>query len=66
MKKRWLTTKEAEKYSNLCFKTLKKRYLEGLISAKKIGNKWLWDRESIDAFLGEDSLKEELLLHEVK
>jgi hypothetical protein len=66
MEKRWLTTKEAEEYTNLCFKTLKKHYLEGFISAKKVGNKWLWDRVSIDAFLGEDSLKEELLLHEVK
>ncbi|WP_457644717.1 helix-turn-helix domain-containing protein [Persephonella sp.] len=57
MNKRWLTTKQAEEYSNLCFKTLKKYYLEGEIYAKKIGNKWIWDRESIDAFLNEDKVK---------
>jgi len=66
MMKRWLTTKEAEEYTNLCFKTLKKYYLEGSIYAKKLGNKWLWDRESIDAFFGEDNLRTELLLQEVK
>ena len=63
--KRWLTTKQAEEYTNLCFKTLKKYYLEGLIYARKIGNKWLWDRYSIDAFLGEDDLKTEALLQGV-
>ena len=62
--KRWLTTKEAEEYTSFCFKTLKKYYLSGLISAKKIGNKWLWDRNSIDAFLGEDEVKTEVLLRE--
>jgi excisionase family DNA binding protein len=65
MNKRWLTTKEACQYTNLCFKTLKKYHLEGFISAKKIGNKWLWDRESIDAFFGEDDLKTEALLQGV-
>jgi len=63
--KRWLTTKEAEEYTNLCFKTLKKYYLKGFIYAKKVGNKWLWDRKSIDAYLGEDDLKTEVLLQGV-
>jgi hypothetical protein len=65
MDKRWLTTKQAEEYTNLCFKTLKKYYLEGFIYAKKAGNKWIWDRYSIDAFFGEDDLKTEALLQGV-
>ena len=65
MNKRWLTTKEAEEYTNLCFKTLKKYWVEGHISAKKIGNKWLWDRESIDAFLKGEDFAAEILLSEM-
>ncbi|OMH39841.1 hypothetical protein BLW93_08480 [Desulfurobacterium indicum] len=53
------------KISYTTFKTLKKYYSEGLIAAKKIGNKWLWDRYSIDAFFGEDDLKAEALLQGV-
>ena len=63
--KRWLTTKEAEEYTNLCFKTLKKYYIEGFICARKVGNKWLWDRRSIDVFFGEDDIKTEALLQGV-
>ncbi len=67
MEKRRLTTKEAEEYTGLCFKTLKKLKEEGYITAKKIGNKWLWDRESIDNFFdfSEEDAKAELILHEV-
>ncbi len=63
--KKWLTTKEAEKYTNLCFKTLKKYWLEGHLQAKKIGNKWLWDRESIDNFLGEEQVNVKNILQKV-
>jgi len=65
MTKRWLTTKEAEEYTGLCFKTLKKYWEQGDISAKKIGNKWLWDRESIDIFLKGDDYTAELLLSKI-
>ena len=65
MTKRWLTTKEAEEYTNLCFKTLKKYWTEGYISAKKLGNKWLWDKESIDKFLGEEETEAQILLQKV-
>ncbi|WP_457681075.1 helix-turn-helix domain-containing protein [Thermovibrio sp.] len=66
-KKKWLTTKEAEAYSNLCFKTLKKYRELGYIKGRKAGNKWLWNRYSIDAFLnGEDlDAEAELILREV-
>lgn len=65
MTKRWLTTKEAESYSNLCFKTLKKYYLQGEIVAKKVGSKWLWDRESIDRFLGYEDYAVKNMLSEL-
>ena len=63
--KRWLTTKEAEEYTGLCFKTLKKYWLEGHISAKKLQGKWIWDRESIDRFFSEDDLRVTKILSEV-
>ncbi|WP_456342353.1 helix-turn-helix domain-containing protein [Thermovibrio sp.] len=65
--KKWLTTKEAEKYSNLCFKTLKKYRDLGYIKGRKAGNKWLWNRESIDAFLDgiDEELETQIALHEV-
>ncbi len=62
MTKRWLTTKEAEEYTNLCYVTLKKHWELGDIIGKKVGNKWLWDRESIDSFLGENETKAKLIL----
>lgn len=62
MTKRWLTTKEAEEYTGLCFKTLKKYWEQGDISAKKLQGKWIWDRESIDAFLGDDDVKVKMIL----
>ncbi len=65
MNKRWLTTKEAEKYTGLCFKTLKKYWEQGDISAKKLQGKWIWDRESIDAFFGDDDVKVKMILQKV-
>jgi hypothetical protein len=65
--KRYLSTKEAEEYTGLCFKTLKKLRDNKCIKAKKIGNKWKWDKESIDNFFSfsEEDAKIELILHEV-
>ncbi len=65
MSKRWLTTKEAVEYTGLCFHTLKKYWLNGDISAKKLQGKWVWDKESIDAFFGDEDMKVKMMLQKV-
>lgn len=62
---RWLTTKEAVKYSKLSEKTLRKFYRQGEIYAVQIGNKLIWDKESIDNFLLQDEKKINLLVKEI-
>ncbi len=69
MEKRYLSTKEAEEYTGLCFKTLKKLWADGHIKAKRVNDRiWRWDKESIDAYFSfsEEDAKAELILHEVK
>ncbi|WP_456464920.1 helix-turn-helix transcriptional regulator [Desulfurobacterium sp.] len=64
MEKRYLSTKEAEEYTGLCYKTLHKLP----IKKQKIGNRWRWDKKSIDEYFGfsEEDVKAELILREVK
>ncbi|RUM41648.1 MAG: hypothetical protein DSY34_03365 [Desulfurobacterium sp.] len=65
MEKRYLSTKEAEEYTGLCYKTLHKLP----IRKEKVGNKWVWDKKSIDEFFSSSDLEEEAkvqsILHEV-
>jgi len=52
VEKRWLTTREAVRYSALSEKTLRKLAREGEIYATSVGGgKLLFDRYSIDEFL---------------
>jgi predicted DNA-binding transcriptional regulator AlpA len=48
MEKRYLSTKEAEEYTGLCYKTLHKLPIKKV----KIGNRWKWDKKSIDEYFG--------------
>lgn len=52
--KRWMTLKEASQYSCLAEKTLKKLIEAGHIRARRLDNKWIVDRLSIDQFYEED------------
>jgi len=62
----WLTTDQAVKYSKLCRQTLYKLLERGDIYAKKVGRKYLWSKESIDAYLNEESILDQIALHRLR
>lgn len=49
----YLTFKEACLYSRLGHHTIRQLLLEGKIRGRRVGKKWIVNRESIDAFLEE-------------
>jgi len=59
MTPRWLKTRDACLYAGVCRNTLAKLIRDGALAASQINSRgdWRVDRESIDAFFGQDDQK---------